>query len=282
MAALLCETLSLSCDKCCERLLSPFKVVGDACRTCGDYVRIFARVLCSPFLPYLLVTAVLNLPPTLWSFQGYKSTCTLSWWLWINGPLCICHVVASYYVVYQIQQQFSIRDDEDVIDLTDAEEGHHTVKTSTTAYQTMKDEETTVQAVAVRANPVCITTDGRVVSTTTAPKTPVAITAEGGVTTAATSTSHSSLERNPMGSLCTRLSRVLCYDAGVALYILAALLWVGWQTLGMAVIFRVGGNFEDDVCHVKRRIFLSLTCGWLYAMLVSVTFASSFLCVRQI
>jgi hypothetical protein len=109
------------------------------------------------------------------------------------------------------------------------------------------------------------------------PEKPIAISFDGKILD-----DGETFAETPTRNLCTRLSRVLCYDAGVAIYILAALAWVAWQTLGMAMIFRVGGDFSNDVCHVKRRIFLSLTCSWLYAMLVSVTFASSFLFLRQV
>jgi hypothetical protein len=257
MAALLFGSLTNSCDSCYDAVMCPCRVCGNAFQKCGEFFQGVGNVICSPFFPYLAITAALNIPPTIWSIQSYTTTCTLSWWLWVNGFLCVAHIVASYYIVHKIQQQFREDKTDDIMELQDQPVSltKHTdeEKAETSTTRTTTEPASTSEYQSMDAH--------------------VSDTNEADTDT---------LKNSPSRSLCHRLSRVLCYDAGVAIYIMVALLWVVWQTLGMAVIFRAGGDFEDDTCHVKRRIFLSLTCGWLYAMLVSVSFASSFLCVRQI
>ena len=220
-------------------------------------------MLCSPFFPYLFVTLALNIPPLTWSILSFSSACSLSWWLWLNGPLCVVHIIASYYVVHQIIVMVDDRDQTRVIDLTgDTETGG--------AYRNMEPDGATSTAIVEykQGQPVVPAKMER----TEYPEITVV---------AKSHDSDGEFVLSPTGHLCRRLSRVLCYDAGVACYILAAVLWVVWQMLGMASIFRSGGDLDEgnDTCHVKSRMFLSLMFGWLYAMLVSVTFASSFLCV---
>ena len=67
-----------------------------------------------------------------------------------------------------------------------------------------------------------------------------------------------------------RLTQVLCYDPGVAVYLLICLLWVCWQMYGYSQIGAPGCS------HITS----SLLCGMIYGMLVCCTFACSLLCLR--
>ena len=70
-----------------------------------------------------------------------------------------------------------------------------------------------------------------------------------------------------------RLKDVLCYDVGVALYIVAAIVWLVWLTVG----FQQTVADQDDC---GSHIIFSILCGWCYATVVGCAFGCSLLCLR--
>mmetsp|Transcript_14081 Transcript_14081/g.23899 ORF Transcript_14081/g.23899 Transcript_14081/m.23899 type:complete len:229 (-) Transcript_14081:273-959(-) len=74
----------------------------------------------------------------------------------------------------------------------------------------------------------------------------------------------------------SRIKHVLCYDKGVALYILAALIWIVWQTIGLGRYLTIGGGCGSLGPHMM----ISLLCGWSYMSLVGIAFLCSLCCLR--
>jgi len=70
-----------------------------------------------------------------------------------------------------------------------------------------------------------------------------------------------------------RLKDVLCYDVGVALYIVAAIVWLVWLTVG----FQQTVADQDDC---GSHIIFSILCGYCYATVVGCAFGCSLLCLR--
>lgn len=99
MAALICDSFGKVCSKSCACLAVP-------CKLCCDGIN---DVICSPFAPYIGITAILNIPPALWGLRALGEQCS-NYWLKVNAVFCVIHVIASFYIANRIQNYH----DEDV------------------------------------------------------------------------------------------------------------------------------------------------------------------------
>lgn len=214
-------------------------------------------MICSPFFPYLALTIGLNLPPTIW---GVKSLANVgacdTLWLLVNAIATAFHMVAAFYIVHKIQT-----DDEPVADVaapeayTDAEMAAPTTKLNDSNNVTV-EEGTQYRSMEGPGG------------------------ARFQMLSHWTSISSSSSGR---GNSIQRLGQVMCYDAGVAVYIIVFCAWMVWQSIGMSKVLFGGGDGGDDedVCEqVEKWVVHSVVCGVLYLMLVCCAFGCSALCLR--
>lgn len=285
MAALLCQSLSKLCTECSSCLTLP-------CRACCDCA---SQVICSPFTPYLAVTVLFNLPVILFGYgtiQQNDAQCDKVWWLWANAIMAALHIVGSIYIVYRIQQSAK-EDDEHLHDYNDmpiataiatpvaSTKGATTTTTpATTGYHSMDQPQA---ADTINANSPPRSAHSHFVDMFTK------VMADQ--TTNTTTTSRRQQQQpgatvdddGPANSF-HRLSQVLCYDPGVALYFVVAVCWVVWQSIGVTVAISLAAaanNGDDNECeNVKEWIFLSTVCGFLYMMVVVCAFGCSLLCLR--
>jgi hypothetical protein len=103
MAAILCESIGHLCSGLSTCCTVP-------CTYCCHGL---SHVLCSPFAPYLIVTLSLNIPSTIWGMKALllqSNDCSTNQenlrsmnWLIFNGVATLIHIVAAFYIVYQIQ-----------------------------------------------------------------------------------------------------------------------------------------------------------------------------------
>lgn len=80
-----------------------------------------------------------------------------------------------------------------------------------------------------------------------------------------------------------RIGKVLCYDPGTALYLFVAIVWVVWQSLGVAVAMQLATNndaYVEQCDEIKNWVVMSTIGGFLYIMLVLFAFGCSLLCLR--
>jgi len=76
-----------------------------------------------------------------------------------------------------------------------------------------------------------------------------------------------------------RIMHVLCYDKGMAVYILIFLTWVVW--MGLGVTRRLfSEDYADDCGDMPRYMSTALACGYVYMSLVAVAFCCSLMCLR--
>ena len=97
MAALLCSSL-------CKLMGDCTTCVSYPCRACCECT---GKMLCSPFVPYLSVTLLFNVPLVLWGYETFKQNanhCDKVWWIWINALMAVGHILGSMYIVYRIQR----------------------------------------------------------------------------------------------------------------------------------------------------------------------------------
>ena len=229
MAALICESISKACTGVCSGCGSACSGLGAACgsictlpcKLCGECCKATSELVCTPFFPYLALTAVLNLPSLGFAIRAAtQSSCDQTNWLYVNCALCLVHVVMSIYIVRKIQASQDENDDDNLI-------------------------------------PAQVTGDNK-----------------NDAPAARVSTSSSA---PPAGASRKRMKEVLCYDPGVAIYLLVSLGWVGWLMYGYSQL--VDDDDADGCDDIQSYYYTSLTLGTLYAMLVCCTFCCSFLCL---
>lgn len=76
-----------------------------------------------------------------------------------------------------------------------------------------------------------------------------------------------------------RVTHVLCYDKGMAIYILIFLVWVVW--MGMGVSRRLfSEDYAEDCGDLAGYMSTSLACGYVYMSLVAISFCCSLVCLR--
>merc|ERR1719343_1012840 len=68
-----------------------------------------------------------------------------------------------------------------------------------------------------------------------------------------------------------RITHVLCYDKGMALYIVVFLAWVVWMGLGVTKRLFGGEDYNDIECDdLTGYMSTSIACGYVYMSLVSL------------
>jgi hypothetical protein len=266
MAFLLCQSIgqllsgatkccTIPCRSCCEGL-------SHCCEG-------LSQVICSPFFPYLALTVGLNLPPTLWGIKSLVNlgTCDTVW-LYVNAVATALHMVAAFYIVYKIQS-----------DQTPVQAA--TEEAAAYAYAETGVSETHVP-VAATATINTKLNEGNKMS---AGEGTHYRSMEGPVQMLSrwTSISSSSGSTSAANSV-QRLGQIMCYDAGVAVYIIICCAWMVWQSIGVSTVLFGGSSDDDDaddVCgEMDKWMVFSLICGFLYLMLVCFAFGCSILCLR--
>lgn len=264
MAAVLCQSIGSCCSGMGRCLSCPFQVCGDCCSSCCSSI---GRVLTSPFTPYLLTTVVLNLPPFVWGTRTaidvfhYNSSCQNSRWLYINAALSLVHLIAAFYIVHRIQEENNQAEAAAAIAGSDPE------ASTTNDYQKMEG----------RGDETATTANGGGTGWKTIASTLFPVPAK------AAQVAHTTLHGEGQGEANSvqRLKQVFCYDIGVALYILAIMFWFVWQSVGISQILFAENENDSYICeNSEKRTILSILCGFLYIMLVCVTFACSFICLK--
>ena len=245
MAALLCESFGKLCSGCSHALCVP-------CQACCEGM---GRAITSPFFPYIAVTVALCAPPVVWGIRAASQACPATW-LFVNAGLCAIHLGACLYIPHKVQEDL----------------------------EQMPPQAVQPQAAAL---PQAQVVTGTAVEDTTTKKVE-----EGKATKATPATPATPLveplpfvqqfprDRNvSAASSMRRLKHVMCYDAGVAIYILVFVFWMFWQTAGLKSAMSM--NEEDESCdQVGQWVVWSMICGFLYMMMVCVAFACSLLCLR--
>ena len=258
MAAVLCASVASCCSALGHCLTFPCSACGTCCSSCCSSI---GRALTSPFTPYILTTVVLNLPCVVWGLRTvvevfkYKESCQDSNWVTINAALSLVHLLAAFYIVHRIQ--------EDNRAAAAALEGegspNHPIDPEATNYKPMERGED--------AKP-------------TAWKSAAAAFFPGPAKAA--DVAHTAVRGEGEANSVQRLKQVFCYDIGVAVYIIAMLFWLIWQSVGISQVLFGKDNTDSYVCEtIEKRTILSILCGFLYIMLVFVTFSCSFCCLRQ-
>ena len=75
-----------------------------------------------------------------------------------------------------------------------------------------------------------------------------------------------------------RLGHLMCYDPGVAAYIIFVFFWVVWLPVGIWMLISVRN--EQDCDQVADYAQNSVVCGFIYVLLVGITFCCSMIFLK--
>ena len=262
MAAVLCSSFASCCSAIGHCLTFPCQACGSCCSGCCSAM---GRVLTSPFTPYLLTTVVLNFPPVVWGLRTtidvlkFNADCKDSQWLYINALLSLVHLLAAFYIVHRIQEEN--REAAAAAQGTTADNPIDP-EVDATKYQNMERDEKTP-------------------NTSSAWQTAASWMFPGPARAAQVAHSAVNGQGDGEANSFQRLKQVFCYDIGVAVYILAVVFWFIWQSIGISQVLFGNEKGDNYLCeNIEKRTILSILCGFLYIMLVFVTFACSLVCLK--
>lgn len=264
MAFLLCQSIG-------QLLSGATQCCTVPCRNCCEGL---SNVICSPFFPYLALTVSLNLPPTLWGVKSLENigTCDTVW-LHVNAVATALHMVAAFYIVYKIQTDSQPAATEEAVAYAVADTGVYVPAAANAATHTkLNDSEMSVE-------------EGTHYKSMEGPRP-----GSGGLSRIKMLSHWTSSSGGPGESSATaansvqRLGQVMCYDAGVAVYIIICCAWMVWQSIGVSRVLFGGSSDDDDgddVCgDMEKWMVFSVICGFVYLMLVCFAFGCSILCLR--
>eukprot|EP00523_Entomoneis_sp_CCMP467_P006434 CAMPEP_0168721388 /NCGR_PEP_ID=MMETSP0724-20121128/2057_1 /TAXON_ID=265536 /ORGANISM="Amphiprora sp., Strain CCMP467" /LENGTH=261 /DNA_ID=CAMNT_0008768029 /DNA_START=61 /DNA_END=843 /DNA_ORIENTATION=- len=256
MAAILCNGIGSCCKGLGQCLSLPCQLCGNVC---GETCRFLGQALSSPFTPYLLTTLVLNLPPTIWGLKAAAAAaaqnggatlarCHGDTWLWVNSILALSHILAAFYIVNRIQQEKKDTLIQATVDGQVEEQTVETGKTTTTgSYQNMKEDS----AAAAAAAPSKGTGDSLLSSLAGAMFSNKNKTTSSNDDLGQYGGVHHVVYEDGDANTMQRLKHVLCYDLVVAIYIVLAVIWCIWQSMGITqIVFPDDeGNGGSDLCN---------------------------------
>lgn len=294
MAALLCSSFGNLCNDCCSLVTLP-------CRACCD-------LACSPFVPYIAVTLLLNVPLVVWGVQTFSENaagCDKVWWLWGNAIMAAIHIAASLYISNRIQHEKDFPAPTNKNDHYQSHGRYDAEQPKTDAvYQPAKAipvaQAVTGVAPVPGSNPFLDlynkvsassathnNKEGTIVVDDAQQHYEQPIKVETLVATPQQPQQqyqqHYVADEDGEVMTCHRLSTVMCYDGGVAVYILVVIVWIIWQTIGVSslIALAAAGEEDGDACgQIKKWIVLSIMCGWAYMMVVFCAFGCSLICLR--
>lgn len=248
MAAVICQSIGDLCRGCGEICCLPCKACGMGCQCLWD-------VVSSSFFPYMFITFALNAPPLLLGIQSITDLtggCVdAATWLLVNAVCCGIHMVACLYIVHKVQVEAPAQQ----VLLPAAQPAKTT--TSTVVKASVYDAESKKETITTTATPVSNLESGTYYQNMYHQQRQYQGDVEPG---------------NTWG----RIGHVMCYDKGVALYIVIAIGWIIYQTVGVAKFLTQSGDCSD----LGNRMLVSLACGWFYMCMVGFAFLCSMCCMR--
>ena len=273
MAAILCQTIGELIGKCCELLHIPCKVCGKGCDKLGE-------LMCTPFMPYIVVTFGLNTPAVVYaikSFQYYSCSYELFRWLLINGVLSILHMMAAFYISHLIRED-TISSSHNSSNNNNKSGANAIMSTQAAAEPIIMAETGTASGGKSDGNekhkePTTMYQTATPISNTTATTTnPNFYVPEDGTDIGTIPGGANSFKR---------IKHVLCYDKGMAVYILIFLFWMVWMIVGFTrrLMFAAGDN-NDDCDELVKYMNISLVVGYVWMAMVGAAFCCSLLCLR--
>jgi hypothetical protein len=242
MAAVLCSTLADVINSTCRAV---GHVICLPCRALNLGCEKLGDILCSPMMPFVFFTFGLMTPALVYGVRSLdNSECSdLFRWLIVNAVFAIFHMVGCLYIVQKLKEP--------------GPDSHYRTSRTSTANP--------------GANAATVLTGSS--------KTDATKMEEGAYVQISNNfTVPKDHERGGPNSI-SRAKHVLCFDKGMAVYILVILIWVVWICIGINRRFSVDeGN--PDCNELTSSMNVTIMCGYVWMSMVSLAFCCSFLCLR--
>jgi hypothetical protein len=254
MAAVLCSTLSDIINKSCrvigQVICLPCRLLNLSCEKLGDFV-------CTPMMPFVIFTFGLMTPALVYGVRSLdNSECSnLFRWLIVNAVFAIFHMVGCLYMVQKLREPSSdMHFLSSRFSTVTGKPGASTTTTNTTTAtgfpgisSTSKTDSTMMEEGAYV----------RISNNFTVPK------------------DH---ERGGPNSI-TRVRHLLCFDKGMAVYILVVIIWIVWICIGINRRFSVD-DANPDCNELTSYMTVTVMCGYIWMTMVGLAFCCSFFCLR--
>mmetsp|Transcript_6996 Transcript_6996/g.14887 ORF Transcript_6996/g.14887 Transcript_6996/m.14887 type:complete len:243 (+) Transcript_6996:218-946(+) len=242
MAAILCTTFGELISKCCSALTIPCQACGRGCDEIG-------KLFCTPFAPYIVGTFFLNTPAVVYAIKSapnFECSYSLFRWLVVNAAFSVAHMIAAMYIVNLIKDPSNMNSSAAV-----------PVATATISATTgLKQAEE-----GIASNAVASSTNSN--NNFYALDDPAAANVPGGANSF------------------KRIKHVLCYDKGMAIYIMVFLSWVVWMAIGVSRrLFFDDFNDNGDCDEMLHYMNASIAIGYVWMAIVGMTFCCSLLCLN--
>ncbi|KAL3927847.1 MAG: hypothetical protein SGARI_005211, partial [Bacillariaceae sp.] len=235
MAAVLCTTIgeliSTSCKAVGQVICLPCRACGVGCDALSDAMN---ALCCSPMSPFIIFTFGLMTPAVVYGAMsiGNYGCQDLFSWLMINAVFAIIHMFGCLYIVQKLKEPGS-----------ETQMGGAAVQTATVTAMTGLEKEK--------------------VSTTTATTATATATKmeEGNYVQMSNNFSAPNEKDTGAPNSVSRAKHVLCFDKGMAVYILVILCWMAWVCVGINRRFAVDDG-NDSCYELIKYMNVTITCGY--------------------
>jgi hypothetical protein len=241
MAAVLCSTLGDIINNTCRAISH---VICLPCRALNLGCEKLGDILCTPMMPFVIFTFGLMTPALVYgglSLDNYECS-DLFRWLIVNAVFAIFHMVGCLYIVQKLREP-------------GPEPNFFSSRMSATT-----GGISTGLAGSNKNDPTNTMEEGsyvRISNNFTVPK---------------------DNEHGGPNSI-TRAKHVLCFDKGMAVYIVVIIIWMVWICIGINRRFSVD-DANPDCNDLASYMTTTIMCGYIWMTMVGLAFCCSFLCLR--
>jgi hypothetical protein len=263
MAAIICDAIGQFCKGIGHVCGLPCKLCAGCCLVSGKACKLVCGCQ-SPFTPFVLTSVALHVPSLVFAVRtivdapgcGFLST-----WIYVYALLSVVHIVGSFYIAFRMGQDYG-NDGDTTNNSTPPTDARSSSRTADESPWEGKSIWEIIQDMLTpgREDPAT-----RRQSRRTAP-----------------SSSSSSAQRHRHGDANTwkRLRHMLCYDVGVALYMILWVFWLVWLSIGSPTIYTHNNDDDADCEDLEGWARWAVICGYTYLAVVVFAFACSFVFLK--
>ena len=262
MAAVLCNGIGACCNGLCTILALPFKacgecckVVGDACGACCSGVsQACTFVFCqSPFTPYVILTLALQIGPIIWSLLTVidpgEDCGFVQVWIYVFGLLSLGHLVGAFYIAFRMAENL-----EDAPPQQQDNTSNNATYSTTQAQNGSSSSSPRGKYIWEYVQDLFTTNNDN----NNQPAPPPSQNAHRGGSNS-----------------WKRFGHLMCYDPGVALYMVLFLAWIIWIPVGISARVSADDDDDEDCERIADYVQNCIICGFIYGILVAMSFCCS-------
>lgn len=288
MAAVLGNGIAQLCQGLCTILAVPCKVCGTCCagigQACGGCCKVTGKacgfIMCqSPFTPYILVTFALQIPPIVWGVLATLNPADggdcdfVNLWVDVYALLAVLHLVGAFYLVFKMAQNLDEHNAEQEEEVHNERTNFNNPSPSQQHQQQPPRGKYIWEHVQdfISSFPLSGSSQQQrnhqqqqQQQSTTPPPQSAAQEQQGG------------------SNSWKRLGHLMCYDVGVAIYMIVFIAWIIWLPIGISTLVSMDEEAEDDEdCdRLAKYSQGAIICGFVYGVMVALSFCCSLIFLK--